>query len=128
MQDTLVQSLHQEDLLEKEMATHSSVLAWRIPRTEEPGRLHPREYLYFIHFCSEVYFSSLTTLGLVCSFFFSFSRCEVRMYSWSFLFPNVRHLSPYTSLSERFLLHSIRFGMLFSIFVSLKIFLRLKRV
>ena len=35
----LVQSLGQEDLLDEEMATHSSILAWRIPRTEEPGRL-----------------------------------------------------------------------------------------
>ena len=34
-----VQSLGQEDLLEKEMATHSSILAWEIPWTEEPGRL-----------------------------------------------------------------------------------------
>ena len=34
-----VQSLGQEDLLEKEMATHSSVLAWRIPGTGEPGGL-----------------------------------------------------------------------------------------
>ena len=34
-----VQSLGQEDPLEQEMATHSSVLAWRIPWTEEPGRL-----------------------------------------------------------------------------------------
>ena len=32
-------SLHPEDLLEKEMATHSSVPAWKIPWTEEPGRL-----------------------------------------------------------------------------------------
>ena len=39
MQETWVQSLGQEDPLEKEMATHSSVLAWRIPQTEEPGRL-----------------------------------------------------------------------------------------
>ena len=38
MQETHVQSLGQEDLLEKEMATHSSILAWKIPRTEEPGR------------------------------------------------------------------------------------------
>ena len=37
--ETRVQSLDWEDLLEKEMATHSSVLAWRIPWTEEPGRL-----------------------------------------------------------------------------------------
>ena len=37
--ETQVQSLGQEDLLEKEMATHSSILAWRIPWTEDPGRL-----------------------------------------------------------------------------------------
>ena len=39
MQETRVQSLGREDSLEKEMATHSSVLAWRIPWTEEPGGL-----------------------------------------------------------------------------------------
>ena len=39
MQETWVQSLGQEDLLEKEMATHSSTLAWKIPWTEELGRL-----------------------------------------------------------------------------------------
>ena len=39
MQETCVWSLGQEDLLEKEMATHSSILAWRIPWTEEPGGL-----------------------------------------------------------------------------------------
>ena len=39
MQETGVLSLGWEDPLEKEMATHSSVLAWRIPRTEEPGGL-----------------------------------------------------------------------------------------
>ena len=38
-QETWVPSLGQEDPLEKAMATHSSVLAWRIPWTEEPGRL-----------------------------------------------------------------------------------------
>ena len=37
MQRTRVQSLDQENPLEKEMATHSSILAWRIPWTEEPG-------------------------------------------------------------------------------------------
>ena len=37
MQETQVQSLGREDLLEKDMATHSSILAWRIPRTEDPG-------------------------------------------------------------------------------------------
>ena len=39
MQETRVQSLGWEDLLEKEMATHSSILAWRIPWMEDPGRL-----------------------------------------------------------------------------------------
>ena len=38
-QETWVRSLGQEDLLEKETATHSSILAWEIPRTEESGRL-----------------------------------------------------------------------------------------
>ena len=39
MWETLVQSLGREDPVEKEMVTHSSILAWRIPRMEEPGRL-----------------------------------------------------------------------------------------
>ena len=39
VRETQVQSLGREDLLEKETATHSSVLAWKIPWTEEPGRL-----------------------------------------------------------------------------------------
>ena len=39
MWETQVQSLGWEDPPEKEMATHSSVFAWKIPRTEEPGRL-----------------------------------------------------------------------------------------
>ena len=38
-QETHIQSLGREDPLENEMATHSSILAWRIPWTEKPGRL-----------------------------------------------------------------------------------------
>ena len=38
-QETQIPSLGREDPLEKEMATHSSILAWEIPRTEEPGGL-----------------------------------------------------------------------------------------
>ena len=41
-QENQVRSLGQEDSLEKGMATHSSILAWRIPWTEEPGELRPR--------------------------------------------------------------------------------------
>ena len=56
-QETQVQSLGQEDHLEKEMATHSSPLAWKIPWMEEPGRLyspwdskesHMTEQLHFL--------------------------------------------------------------------------------
>ena len=43
MQETCVQSLDREDPLEKGMATHSSILAWRIPWTEEPGELESME-------------------------------------------------------------------------------------
>ncbi|KAJ1057915.1 hypothetical protein K5549_014440 [Capra hircus] len=41
MWETWVRSLGWEDSLEKEMATHSSILAWKIPWMEKPGRLHP---------------------------------------------------------------------------------------
>ena len=40
MQETWVRSLGQEDPLEEDMAIHSSILAWRIPWTEQPGGLH----------------------------------------------------------------------------------------
>ena len=42
MRETWVRSLGQEDPLEKEMATHSSILAWRIPWTEKPGGYSPQ--------------------------------------------------------------------------------------
>ena len=41
MQETQVQSLGWEDPLDKEMATHSSILAWRIPQSEEPASYNP---------------------------------------------------------------------------------------
>ena len=41
MPETRVPALDREELLEKEMPAHSSVLAWGIPGTEEPGELHP---------------------------------------------------------------------------------------
>ena len=43
MQESQVQSLAGEDPLEKEMATHSNILAWKIPQTEEPDGLWPIE-------------------------------------------------------------------------------------
>ena len=41
VQETRVQSLGQENSLEEEMATHSSILAWKVPWTEEPGEFQP---------------------------------------------------------------------------------------
>ena len=49
MQETRVQPLGREDLLEKEIATHSSILAWKIPWTEEPGRLQSMGSQRVIH-------------------------------------------------------------------------------
>ena len=46
MRETWVRSLGREDPLKKEMATHSSILAWKIPWTEEPGRLQTMGYKY----------------------------------------------------------------------------------
>ena len=50
MWETQVQSLGREDPLEKEMATHSSILAWKIPWTEEPGRLQSMGYQRVGHY------------------------------------------------------------------------------
>ena len=49
MQETCVQVLAQEDPLEEGMETHSSTLAWRIPWTEEPGRLQSMELQRVAH-------------------------------------------------------------------------------
>ena len=49
MKETRVQPLGREDLLEKEIATHSSILAWKIPWTEEPGRLQSMGSQRVIH-------------------------------------------------------------------------------
>ena len=70
MQETRIQFLSQEEPLEKGMATHFSVLTWRIPWTEEPGRyslwgckeLDTTEQLHFLSF-----FLSLSSLGHSCS-------------------------------------------------------------
>ena len=67
MQETRVRFLGREDPLEKEMATHSSILAWRIPWTEEPGRLQSMGsqesdttyrlyYYYLLLYCAKVFF------------------------------------------------------------------------
>ena len=65
MRETWAQTLGREDLLEKEMVTHSSILAWKIPWTEEPGRLQSMvwqrvswtqlsEFTFFLSFLSKL--------------------------------------------------------------------------
>ena len=59
MRETWVQSLGGEDLLEKEMATHSSILAWRIPWMEEPGRIQSTGLQRVGHDCAALLFTLL---------------------------------------------------------------------
>ena len=70
MQKTWVRSLGWEDALEEDMATHPSILAWRIPCTEEPGRLHTvhgiaksQTRLTDFHFTSNHFSSVANNLG-----------------------------------------------------------------
>ena len=71
MQGTWVRSLGQEDPLEKEMATHSSIFAWRIPWTEEPGGLQSTGSQRVGHDCAtSLHFTSLTTSYTSAFFFF----------------------------------------------------------
>ena len=53
-QETRVRSLGWEDILEEDMATHTSILAWRIPWTEEPGRLQSIGYILDTSFLSDI--------------------------------------------------------------------------
>ena len=70
MQEMCVQSLGQEDALEKEMTTHSSILAWEISWTEEPGGLQSLELQRVGHNLAteqaEQCYDSIATLTLLC--------------------------------------------------------------
>ena len=72
MQERWVWSLGQEDLLEKEMATHSSILVWRTPWTEEPGGLQSRGSQRVRHVCERAQ-SCIQSLLLT-----GHARCKVR--------------------------------------------------
>ena len=77
MQETQVQSLGREDLLEKKMATHPSILAWKIPWMEEPGRLQSmgsqRDMTERLHHLNG---ASLLPLDVGYFFFFFFSGIQ----------------------------------------------------
>ena len=69
MRETQVQSLGREDPLEKEMATYSSIIAWEIPWTKEPGRLYSP--------CGRIA-SDTTERLILSSFFYHNTGCRVR--------------------------------------------------
>ena len=80
MRETQVQSVGQEDPPEKDMATHSSTLAWKIPWTEEPDRLesmgsHTIERLHSLHFSLAIF---LVSNNLLTDQEISFSRLKER--------------------------------------------------
>ena len=92
MQETQVQSLGQEDTLEKETATHSSTLAWKIPRTEEPGELQSmgsQDTTKQLHFHSPAWKADSLPLCHLesphgfCSWFLSWFECDIPVI-WSF--------------------------------------------
>ena len=112
MQDTQVQSLAQEDPLEKEMATHSSIPAWKIPWTEEPGGLQSMGSWRVGHdwmtkhmlngmFQASAVFSMLFTLtGMVSSSFYLFFQTQVRNDLLQEVSPNLKaFLSTHTASS-----------------------------
>ena len=75
MRETRVQSLGREDLLEKEMATHSIILAWKIPWTEKPGRLQSMGLQRVIHDWE-------TSLSLFTFIFWLLSSTQTEMKNW----------------------------------------------
>ena len=66
MRETWVQSLGWEDLLEKGKATHSSILAWRIPWTEEPGEVAKSRTLFMMKVTNFHFLFSLSRLVIAC--------------------------------------------------------------
>ena len=89
MQKTLVQSLGQEDPPEEGMATHSSILAWKIPWTEQPGRLifhgvtksqtRLSDITFFFHILGFelMLLFFLIILFIICFFFFFCAGCSL---------------------------------------------------
>ena len=90
MRETWIQSLGREDPLEKELATHTSILAWRIPWTEKPGGLQPmgsqRVGLYWA-----------TSLSWLLSHFRASSFCYLGLPAFDLLFTKPNSLHGYQS-------------------------------
>ena len=115
MQETQVQYLGLEDSLEKEIATHSNILAWRIPRTEEPGQLQSMghtelgktEHCMQEYFFVNVYHIFLITLSLSIHLSvdtaFSLSQILQIMVQWVWEY---RYICKYICISFAYILRS----------------------
>ena len=91
MLETQVQSLGWEDPLEKEMAIHSSTIAWKIPWTEEPGRLQSMGLQRVRHDWA----TSLTTITKGLQTFDPFKQCSNRQPHWSYVLLKAVQSSPF---------------------------------
>ena len=80
MKETQVQSLGQEDSLEKEMATHSSILAWRIPWTEGPGGIQSTGLQRVGHNWATNTFISLSFTSLCTNYNFAYVHIYTHKY------------------------------------------------
>ena len=86
MQETWVRSLGQEDPLEKEMATHSSVLAWRIPWTEEPGGLQSTGSQRVGHdWATSLHYHKIETWAIKISKIYHSTNLHLRMFEGAHL-------------------------------------------
>ena len=103
MQETRVQSLGREDPLEKEMAIHSSTIAWKIPWTEEPGRLQSMGSQRVRHDCVTNHITYRYTLiyssvdGYLDCFHFGIYWLKklyicVQVFAWTYIFISLGHI------------------------------------
>ena len=84
VQETQVQLVHQEDSLKKGMATHSSILAWRIPWTEEPGGLQIHRIARSWTLLTDYAFMLISFPQRLYHFIFSSAMYEVFQYAYIF--------------------------------------------
>ena len=125
MQEIWVQSLGWEDPLEKGMATHFSILAWKIPWAEEPGRLQSMGLQRIRHnWVTNTFFQEIVVQSLCCVWFFAIpwnAACKASLsftISWSLLkLMSIESVMPSNNL---FLCHPLL--LLPSIFPSIRIF------
>ena len=105
MQETRVQFLGQEDPLEKEMSTHSSILAWRIPRTEEPSGLQSTGSQTVGHDWAHFHFHYVWENGSIWTYWNHFFHMHLAIWGQSFFLDCSHPNSKGTTEDQRFKWH-----------------------